>query len=120
MDMEPNMQPRPNGGYQQQTSAPQPENPQQGWSQPPIRNRQTGAPQGWTPRPENPQQGWSQPLMGNRQTGAPQGWAPRLENPEQDWAFQGALQEQHMPQKFCKFCGGRIDLCPLRTSGGGT
>ena len=162
MDMEPNMQPRPNGGYQQQTSAPQPENPQQGWSQPPIRNRQTGAPQGWTPRPENPQQGWSQPPMGNRQTGAPQdwaprpenpqqgwsqppmgnrqtgapqgwtpqpenpqqgwsqppmgnrqtgapqGWAPRLENPEQDWAFQGAPQEQHMPQKFCKFCGGRI------------
>ena len=37
MDMEPNMQPRPNGGYQQQTSAPQPENPQQGWSQPPIK-----------------------------------------------------------------------------------
>lgn len=73
MDMEPNMQPRPNGGYQQQTSAPQPENPQQGWSQPP---------------------------MGNRQTGAPQGWAPRLENPEQDWAFQGAPQEQHMPSKI--------------------
>ena len=70
MDMEPNMQPRPNGGYQQQTSAPQPENPQQGWSQPPIRNRQTGAPQGWTPRPENPQQGWSQPPMG---TGRPAG-----------------------------------------------
>lgn len=60
---------------------------------------QTGAPQGWAPQPENQQQGWPQQPIGNQQQ-------PLWE--QQGWAPQGGQQEQYSPQKFCKFCGGRI------------